>query len=296
MVFFVQEDAFVNADVINSQRPIKVLIVDDTRTIRSLIRALLARDPRVEVVGEAGDPYQARALIKALRPDVLTLDVEMPRMNGLVFLEKIMRLRPMPVIMVSTRTVEQSDAAVRALALGALECIDLKLLQRGDPRVAKLSDTVVMAGNANVRKCSEVAPSGEAPVGAEAFEWNGRSVFIGSSTGGVDALMQVFADFPANCPPTLVAQHMPAPFLQSFARRLDTHCAPDVRLAHGGEILKQGQILLAAGGDQHVRIRRAEPLTVAGVPDDGSALYVPSVSVLFQYSRILFQFYREISR
>ncbi|MBT8413245.1 MAG: response regulator, partial [Boseongicola sp.] len=99
-------------------RPVRVLIVDDTRTIRMLIRTLLARDPRVEVVGEAGDPYEARTMIKDLQPDVLTLDVEMPRMNGLVFLEKIMRLRPMPVVMVSTRTAEQSDAAVRALALG----------------------------------------------------------------------------------------------------------------------------------------------------------------------------------
>lgn len=165
-------------------RPIRVLIVDDTRTIRSLIRALLARDPRVVVVGEAGDPYEARELIKVLEPDVLTLDVEMPRMNGLVFLEKLMRLRPMPVVMVSTRTAEQSDAAVRALSLGALECIDLKLLQRGDPRVAKLADTVVMAGNANVRtsRTSEAGPV--PPASAPEFIWNGKSVFIGSSTGG----------------------------------------------------------------------------------------------------------------
>ena len=268
-------------------RPIRVLIVDDTRTIRSLIRALLARDPRVVVVGEAGDPYEARELIKVLEPDVLTLDVEMPRMNGLVFLEKLMRLRPMPVVMVSTRTAEQSDAAVRALSLGALECIDLKLLQRGDPRVAKLADTVVMAGNANVRtsRPSEAGPV--PPASAPEFIWNGKSVFIGSSTGGVDALMQVFSTYPENCPPTVVVQHMPAAFLESFANRLDSHCAAHVRLARGGEVLEPGQVLLAAGGEAHVRIRSSEPLRVASVPDDGTALYVPSVAVLFRSAAAL---------
>lgn len=283
MVFFVAEEFVpVTAEFPATRRPIRVLIVDDTRTIRNLIRALLARDPRVEVVGEAGDPYEARELIKVLEPDVLTLDVEMPRMNGLVFLEKIMRLRPMPVVMVSTRTAEQSDAAVRALSLGALDCIDLKLLQRRDPRVAKLSDVLVMAGNANVRTSrARAATVGMSKSGAT-YDWNGRSVFIGSSTGGVDALMQVLSDFPENCPPTVVVQHMPAPFLESFARRLDSHCAADVRLAVGGEALKPGQVLLAAGGDHHVRITEVEAKSVAVVPDDGTALYVPSVAVLFR--------------
>jgi len=269
----------VSADAIQLARPVRVLIVDDTRTIRLLIRALLQRDPRVDVVGEAGDPYEARDLIKQLQPDVLTLDVEMPRMNGLVFLEKIMRLRPMPVVMVSTRTAEQSDAAVRALSLGALDCIDLRRLQRGDPRVANIADTVVMAAGAKVRRLREGADVGAR---TSTYDWNGRFVFIGSSTGGVDALMQVFSDYPENCPPTVVAQHMPPHFLESFARRLDTHCAPAVKLARGGDVLQQGQVLLAQGGDHHVRVRGAPMPSIATLPDDGSALYVPSVEVLFK--------------
>ena len=271
----------MNADVTGAVRPVRVLIVDDTRTIRMLIRTLLARDPRVEVVGEAGDPYEARALIKELQPDVLTLDVEMPRMNGLVFLEKIMRLRPMPVVMVSTRTAEQSDAAVRALALGALDCIDLKLLQRGDPRVANIADTIVMAGSAQVRQLRQ-ADGRDAQNPLKSYDWNGKSVFVGSSTGGVDALMTVFADYPENCPPTVVAQHMPAHFLESFASRLNSHSAPVVRLAREGDVLRQGEVLIAAGGDHHIRVRNANTPVLTRVPDDGSALYVPSVEVLFR--------------
>ena len=272
----------MNADVTRPVRPIRVLICDDTRTIRMLIRTLLTRDPRIEVVGEATDPFEARDLIKSLQPDVLTLDVEMPRMNGLVFLENIMRLRPMPVAMVSTRTAEQSDAAVRALSLRALDCIDLRRLQRGDPRVANIADTVVMAASAKIHKRVDPVRHGQAALAGQEFRWNGRYVFIGSSTGGVDALLQVFAAYPENCPPTVVAQHMPAHFLESFAQRLDTHCAASVRLAQSGDILKQGQILLAPGGDHHTRIRGRETPSITSVTDDGSALFVPSVEVLFK--------------
>ena len=271
----------MNADVTQPVRPIRVLIVDDTRTIRMLIRSLLERDNRVEVVGEASDPYEARDLIKSLRPDVLTLDVEMPRMNGLVFLEKIMRLRPMPVVMVSTRTAEQSDAAIRALSLGALDCIDLKRLQRGDFRAANIVDTVVMAASAKVRLRYDGAGNSSKERLAATYRWNGKFVFIGSSTGGVDALMRVFSDYPENCPPTVVAQHMPAHFLESFSRRLDVHCPPKVRLAQGGDVLNQGEVLIAAGSNHHIRVRGQEIPRIAVVPDDGTALYVPSVEVLF---------------
>lgn len=272
----------MNVDLTSTVRPVRVLIVDDTRTIRMLIRALLSQDPRIVVVGEAGDPYEARDMIKSLQPDVLTLDVEMPRMNGLVFLEKIMRLRPMPVIMVSTRTAEQSDAAVKALSLGALDCIDLKRLQAGDSRVANLADTVVIAAKATVRKPELPEVNSNVPSSQAAFRWNGKCVVIGSSTGGVEALMKVFSNYPEDGPPIVVAQHMPAPFLESFARRLDSHCRGVVRLAKDGDILRQGEILIGAGGQHHTTLRGNEVPRIHTVTDDGNALYVPSVELLFQ--------------
>ena len=272
----------LNADVISTRPPIRVLIVDDTRTIRMLIRALLSKDPRISVVGEAGDPYEARDMIKALRPDVLTLDVEMPRMNGLVFLEKIMRLRPMPVIMVSTRTAEQSDAAIKALSLGALDCIDLKRLQAGDPRVADLADTVAVAAEASIRKPAEPVAAAEASSETCAYEWSGKYVVVGSSTGGVEALMQVFSSYPENGPPVVVAQHMPAPFLESFARRLDSNCRGHVRLAQDGDFLRQGEILVGPGGRHHVTLKGRERPRIFLQPDDGQAMYVPCVDYLFK--------------
>ncbi len=259
----------------------RVLIVDDTRTIRAMIRALLAEDPRVEVVGEAGDPYEARDLIKALQPDILTLDVEMPRMNGLVFLEKLMRLRPMPVVMVSTRTVEQSEEAVTALALGAIDCIDLKRLRKRDPRLPNLADTLVAASKAQLSRARgakrQVVRSGS----NGPFHWNGRFVLIGSSTGGVDALLSVVGGLPEDCPPTVIAQHMPHHFLQSFARRLDMNSAPSVALAEDGQPLKQGEVLVAPGGDFHAEIVGLGTPRIRLKRDDGCALYVPSVGVLF---------------
>lgn len=259
----------------------RVLIVDDTRTIRAMIRSLLAGDPRIEVVGEAGDPYEARELIKALKPDVLTLDVEMPRMNGLVFLEKLMRLRPTPVVMVSTRTVEQSDVAVQALSLGAIDCIDLKRLTAGDPRLPNLADTLVTASQAKLTRQSgaEVVPAAQE---RSEFVWNGRYVFVGSSTGGVDALLTVIGGLPANCAPVLIAQHMPEHFLQSFARRLDANCQPRVRLAENGDVMRQGEVLLAPGGEFHVQVAGLSAPRVRLIPDTGDELYVPSVGVLFR--------------
>lgn len=264
-------------------RKVRVLIVDDTATIRRLLRALLADDPRIEIVGEAGDPYEARALIKSLNPDVLTLDVEMPRMNGLVFLEKIMRLRPMPVIMVSSRTVEDSEEAVTALSLGALDCVDLRRLRSGDPRLPDLGDMLVTAARARVRgqALADRPKSQDADGANRAFDWNGRSVVVGSSTGGVDALLNLFGSYPPNGPPTVVAQHMPSQFLESFATRLNTHSPATVRLARDGDVLTQGEVLLAPGGGFHAVLRNRGELRVSLVADTGEDLYVPSVARLF---------------
>ena len=265
----------------------RVLIVDDSATIRGLLRATIATDPRLEVVGEARDPYEARDLIKALDPDVITLDVEMPRMNGLDFLERLMRLRPIPVVVVSTRTQDKSAEAVRALALGAVECVDVSRLQVEVKVRRHLLATLVAAGGASVGGTGAARPEGPGPATASAFDWNGTAVFIGSSTGGVDALERVIAHFPADCPPTLIAQHMPPPFLDSFARRLDAFFAPSVAIARDGESLRQGQILLAGGGALHLTVSRHAPNRTVLVSAEEGDLYVPAVDRLFHSAAAL---------
>jgi two-component system, chemotaxis family, protein-glutamate methylesterase/glutaminase len=264
----------------------RVLIVDDSATIRGLLRATIATDSRLAVVGEARDPYEARELIKALDPDVITLDVEMPRMNGLDFLEKLMRLRPTPVVVVSTRTRDKSAEAVRALALGAVDCVDVSRLQVEVGVRRHLIATLVAAGGASVHTFVVGRGTGGMPAPAP-LSWNGTMVFIGSSTGGVDALERVIAHFPADCPPTLVAQHMPAPFLESFARRLDTLYAPAVTIAAEGDTPRQGQILLAGGGAHHLAVSRHPPHRIALPPAEEGDIYVPTVNRLFQSAAAL---------
>lgn len=265
---------------LHSERTVKVLIVDDTRAIRAMIRAMISRDPRIDVVGEAGDPYEARQLIRVLDPDVITLDVEMPRMDGLAFLERIMRLRPMPVVMVSSRTTEDSHAAIRALSLGAVDCVDIAKLRNGSGRGERLIDTLLTAAGAKPRTLRAPA-QGVSVACAEPFDWNGKVVLIGASTGGVDALLTVLSDYPAEGPPTLIAQHMPAAFLESFTDRLDRHARPRVLPAREGLRLEPGMVCVARGGDHHVALSPRDPLRIATIPHDGSEAYVPSVNVLF---------------
>jgi two-component system chemotaxis response regulator CheB len=257
---------------------IRVLIVDDSRTIRSIIRLLLSRDPGIEVVGEAADPYEARSAIKALDPDVITLDVEMPRMNGLEFLGHLMRLRPMPVVMVSSLTKKGSAAAIRALSLGAIECVDRDEIRRDVAGGSRLREIVRMAARARVMARRE--PAAAASEGDD-FKPNGKLLLIGSSTGGVDALERVFSRFPENCPPTLVAQHMPPSFLASFAQRLNDTLRPTVRLAEHGMPVDEGTILLAAGGGQHLGVTPAGPPRVRLVPEDGTHLHTPCIDLLY---------------
>lgn len=261
-------------------RPVRVVIVDDTKTIRAMIRMHLARVPGIEVVGEAGDPFEAREMIRALNPDVITLDVVMPRMDGLSFLERLMRMRPMPVIMVSTRTTENSAEAIAALSLGAFDCVDMAALNQDRSKI-DLAELVLAAATSQPRRLSD--PRGEPvrQVPAKGLNWNGQIVLMGSSTGGVEALTTVLSHFPTDCPPTLIAQHMPASFLQSFAQRLDGMMAPKVALATDGEILMPGKVLIAAGGSHHLTLAKKPPSTTKFVPSEKDDLYVPSINVLF---------------
>src|SRR5689334_13285637 len=181
---------------------IRTLIVDDSPTMRALIAATLRRDSGITVIGQAGNPQEARAAIKALDPDVITLDIDMPGMNGLEFLEKLMRLRPMPVVMISTLTARGAEATLKALALGAVECVEKP--QRGEG-FDNLAGAIHTAAAARVRPAGETRPSGP-PVPFRGAA--GVIIGIGASTGGVEALGTVLAGFPPNCPPTVITQHI----------------------------------------------------------------------------------------
>jgi len=252
-------------------KKIRVLVVDDSPTIRGLIVATLSADPGIEIAGTAADPIEARAAIKELNPDVITLDVEMPKMSGIEFLEKIMRLRPMPVIMVSTLTHAGASASIDALELGAFDCV-------GKPDLEDLVDKVKAAARAHVRGAADRGAPSPRKAG---YRPGNKIIAIGSSTGGVEALMQVLAPFPENCPPTVITQHMPASFTASFAARLDRTCAPKVQEAVDGAPLLPGHIYLAPGGAAHFEVAgglQPRCRLREGPPING---HRPSVDVLF---------------
>jgi two-component system, chemotaxis family, protein-glutamate methylesterase/glutaminase len=232
---------------------INVLVVDDQASMRRLIRGVLERERDITVVGEAKDPLEARESIKALNPDVVTLDIEMPRMNGLEFLEKIMRLRPTPVIMVSTLTGAGTDATIRALEIGAVDCI-AKPAPGERELFATLPDKIRAAANSRVGSLADrirTRATDKAQVPAGGYRPDGSLVAIGSSTGGVEALTAVLSSFPANCPPTVITQHMPPLFTRSFAERLNRLCAPAVAEATDGAPLAPGHVYIAPGSPTH---------------------------------------------
>ncbi|EJT02735.1 protein-glutamate O-methylesterase CheB [Rhizobium sp. CCGE 510] len=259
--------------------PARVLVVDDSPTMRGLITAVLSSDPEVNVIGQAGDALEAREAIKRLNPDVVTLDIEMPNMNGLDFLEKIMTLRPMPVIMVSTMTHRGAEATLAALEIGAFDCVGKpgpgELRPFGD-----LAEKVKAAARTQRQFSQPVAPAAPPPSVAD-FRVGRKIVAIGSSTGGVEALIAVLQKFPANCPPTVITQHMPPTFTKSFAERLNRLCAPVVQEATDGARLEIGKIYLAPGGERHLQVTSASApccRLVDRAPVNG---HRPSVDVLF---------------
>ncbi|MHB8883700.1 MAG: protein-glutamate methylesterase/protein-glutamine glutaminase [Methylovirgula sp.] len=264
---------------------VRVLIVDDSRTMRSLIAAALQRDPEIEVVGQAADPLEAREAMKALDPDVVTLDVEMPNMSGIEFLEKVMRLRPTPVIMVSNLTSRGTDETIKALEIGAFDCV-AKPAPGEREMFADLPLKVKTAGRARLsiaagkmRKPNSDAANGRAKGD---YHSDDRIVAIGASTGGVEALLAVLSRFPKNCPPTVITQHMPATFTKSFADRLDRVCEPRVAEATHGAPLMPGQIYLAPGGANHLEVLAGKAgLTCCLKPTDLVNGHRPSVDVLF---------------
>ncbi len=265
----------------------RVLVVDDSPTMRSIIAAVLNADPEVNVIGQAGDALEAREAIKRLDPDVVTLDIEMPNMNGLEFLDKIMRLRPMPVIMVSSLTHRGADATLAALEIGAFDCIGKPAPGDAQP-FADLAEKVKAAARARGRYLPaggyKRAPSAPAPANANRltdYRVGRKIVAIGSSTGGVEALITVLQNFPANCPPTVITQHMPATFTKSFAERLDRLCSPVVEEATDGARLQIGKIYLAPGGERHLQVCNQSSPSCRLLDKEPVNGHRPSVDVLF---------------
>ena len=252
---------------------IKVLIVDDSALVRKILSEMLAADRELQVVGTAADPYAARERIKQLNPDVITLDVEMPRMDGLTFLENLMRLRPMPVVMVSSLTQRGADVTLRALELGAIDFVakprvDISgsLAGYADELIAKLK----MAAGARVApragpRAAAAATGGEPRRRAEAISphvpvsrvvrTTDRIVGIGASTGGTEAIRELLEALPPDAPAIVISQHIPAAFSKPFAERMNRCAAMSVCEAQDGQHILPGHVYIAPG-DQHVMVER----------------------------------------
>lgn len=261
---------------------VRVLIVDDSHTMRAMLRYVLERDSDLEVIGEAADPYEAREEIKRLDPDVLTLDIEMPRMNGIEFLKRLMVARPMPVVMVSTLTQVGADNTLAALEIGAVDFIAKPTGRDAIQGLSALPRKVKWASRAKLSaSLKSAAPVAASPL-RKTFNPGRKAVAIGASTGGVEALLKVIRHFPANCPPTLIVQHMPAHFTTSFARRLDSCTQANVQEAEDGLALKKGNIYLAPGGDRHLHYDFLDGGVCKLIEGEPCKGHTPSVDIMFQ--------------
>ena len=266
----------------------KVLIVDDSALVRQLLTGLISRDPALEVVGAASDPFAAWEKIKALGPNVLTLDVEMPRMDGLAFLERLMRARPMPVLMVSSLTEKGCENTLRALELGAVDFvtkpkIDIKngTIGLADEIIAKIKT----AARARPRQAERLGADGRARLHALSSEALAKStekvVAIGASTGGTEAIREVLTALPADAPGVVIVQHMPEHFTRAFAQRLDKLCQIRVQEARDGDRILPGHALIAPG-NYHMRvIRNGANYNVEVFMGEPVNRHRPSVDVLF---------------
>jgi two-component system chemotaxis response regulator CheB len=278
--------------------PIKVLTVDDSALVRKLLGEMLARDRDIQVVGAAADPYAAREKIKQLNPDVITLDVEMPRMDGITFLENLMRLRPMPVVMVSSLTQRGADVTLRALELGAVDFvakpkIDVagSLADYADELIAKVKAAATARVNPRSnaprvalqvdprRSADAVLPAG---AGGRVLRTTDRIIAIGASTGGTEAIREVLAVLPADAPAIVISQHIPAAFSKPFADRMNTSSAMSVCEAQDGQYILPGHVYIAPG-DRHLIIERDGARYRCRLSDGPHVnRHRPSVDVMFR--------------
>ncbi|WOC26074.1 chemotaxis response regulator protein-glutamate methylesterase [Pseudoalteromonas sp. N1230-9] len=268
---------------------IKVLIVDDSPLIRGLLKEVLEQADDMHVVGAAEDPYQARDLIKRLNPDVLTLDIEMPKMDGLSFLKNLMRLRPMPVVMVSTLTQKGSPITLEALELGAVDFIAKPTANVSEnlQRYAHLvQQKVRTAAGARIRAFKEQKLEKDSSLDSLQFKSN-AVMAIGASTGGTEAIKEVLIRMPKHCPPIVITQHIPPVFSTSFAMRMDRLCAINVKEAEQGDKLEAGWAYIAPG-DQHLSVVKKGAALYCQL-DSGEPVnrHRPAVDVLFNSLAVL---------
>ncbi|MCG3199791.1 MAG: Chemotaxis response regulator protein-glutamate methylesterase [bacterium] len=265
-------------------RKTRVLIVDDSAVVREILSRELAKDPDIEVVGTAPDPYVARDRILELSPDVLTLDIEMPRMDGITFLRKLMRHHPLPVVIVSSLTPQGGELAMEALSAGAVDvmCKPGAAYVIGDLSV-QLIDKVKAAALVKVRKqANGQLPTPSAPRRLSMTRTTHRIVAIGASTGGTQALQEVLTALPANSPGIVIVQHMPERFTRSFADRLNGLCAIEVKEAEDGDTVTPGRALVAPG-NMHMLLRRSGAVYRVQVKTGPLVCRQrPSVDVLFR--------------
>lgn len=264
--------------------PYKVLIVDDSSLMRQLLTEILSSDPELQVIGTAGDPFIAREKIKALGPDVLTLDIEMPRMDGLTFLEKLMRGHPMPVVMISSLTERGAETTLRALSLGAIDYVSKPKLDVSSGTIEQTSEII-----AKVKAAAKVKVRGgnkpvTIPVELAAgchFSATHKVVAIGSSTGGTEALKELLSPLPPDFPGLVMVQHMPEAFTGPFSERLNSLCRIRVQEAKDGDRILPGHALLAPGGHQMQVVRRGMEYGVRVYRGERVNRHLPSVDVLF---------------
>jgi two-component system, chemotaxis family, protein-glutamate methylesterase/glutaminase len=264
--------------------PYKVLIIDDSSLMRQLLTQILSSDPELEVVGTAGDPFVAREKIKSLNPDVLTLDIEMPRMDGLTFLEKLMRGHPMPVVMISSLTDRGAETTLRALTLGAVDYIAKPKLDVSNGTIEQAGDIIAkVKGAAKVRvrglDAHETVPAA-LPAGYQ-FTATHKVVAIGASTGGTEALKDLLSALPPDFPGLVMVQHMPEAFTRPFSERLNSLCRIHVQEAKDGDRILRGHALLAPGGHQMQVVRHGMEYAVRVYRGERVNRHLPSVDVLF---------------
>jgi two-component system chemotaxis response regulator CheB len=267
----------------------RVIIVDDSQVMREMIAQIVNAQPDMVVAAMAQDPYDAREKIKALSPDVVLLDIEMPRMDGLTFLEKIMRLHPMPVVMVSTVTVAGGEATLRALGLGAVDFVTKPAMHKSNTMMSTFATDIAN----KVRIAAAAAPHiarrrwiGAAPATPHlpvTLNVTARNavIAIGASTGGIEAITTVLQGLPDSVPPVLIVQHLPQPFTRLFAGRLNTLCTLKVKEAEQGDILHPGHVYIAPG-NQHLKLGRGISGWITLLNDDPLLNgHRPSVDNLF---------------
>lgn len=268
------------------KRKIRVLVVDDSAIVRKILSEALSAEEDIEVVGTAPDPYIARDKILALKPDVLTLDIEMPRMDGLSFLRRIMQYHPMPVIIISSLAHSGCSAALQALEIGAVEALgkpggpfsvgELRLVLANKVRAAALAR---LPSRSEPAQPDRILPVAKAPVATRAVP---GLILIGASTGGTEAIREILKELPEHCPPILIVQHIPPVFSKAFADRLNQTCRLHVKEAADGDSVRPGEVLIAPG-DFHMILRRNVTGLIVQVKTGQRICYQrPSVDVLFQ--------------